>query len=395
MNNKTLNWIKGTFLRLTSHTYPYGCEDSLFKEMSRLGVFPKDLQKDEHDNYFIKVGSSDTVFTSHFDTACKDQVKVNHKIKGNVIKTDGTSILGADDKAGVTIMLWMIQNKVPGLYYFFVGEEVGCIGSGMASKSPEFLNYKKVVSFDRRGTSSIITHQSCSRTCSDEFASELANQLNLSQPRFTYKKDDGGIYTDSAEFASIVPECTNVSVGYYNEHTHSESQDISHLADLAEACLFVNWENLPISRDPSKIEIRNTWSNYSHRTYSNKINSLFDDDTVFDIEGYESARRNRKKTRRSNSRRRAALEEIEEREYYDMGRGEIAEINRIGFSRYISEEREQKVKSSGVYDSLKDKFFDSRLSLSEIEIIKDQYLDMNDPRDRNCYKVLYENITSF
>ena len=39
------------------------------------------------------------------------------------------TILGADDKAGMVILLYMIEKKIPGLYYFFIGEEVGCIGS--------------------------------------------------------------------------------------------------------------------------------------------------------------------------------------------------------------------------------------------------------------------------
>jgi len=41
--------------------------------------------------------------------------------------------------------------------------------------------------------------------------------------------DDGGVYTDSAEFVDIIEECTNLSVGYFSEHTTSEKQDIDFL----------------------------------------------------------------------------------------------------------------------------------------------------------------------
>jgi hypothetical protein len=162
----------------------------------------------------------------------------------------------------------MIENKIPGLYYFFLGEEVGCLGSKKVAEKhrQEKLEYiKKVISFDRRGTDSVITFQSSSRCCSDKFATELSTQLNLSSESFKYKNDPTGIYTDSAQFVSIYPECTNVSVGYYSEHTHSERQDIVHLERLAKACLNIDWSSLPVERDPSKVE----YSSSSYSGYGN------------------------------------------------------------------------------------------------------------------------------
>ena len=45
-----------------------------------------------------------------------------------------------------------------------------------------------MISFDRRGTGSVITHQTATRTCSDGFASTLANELN--KLGLSYKKDE-------------------------------------------------------------------------------------------------------------------------------------------------------------------------------------------------------------
>jgi Cft2 family RNA processing exonuclease len=98
MIKEPFNLIKNTFLKLTSKTYPYGYEDDLVTEMVECGVFPK-LNKDDHGNYFLKIGQSRTIFASHLDTACKAQVNVNHVFDKNIIRTDKTSILGADDKA--------------------------------------------------------------------------------------------------------------------------------------------------------------------------------------------------------------------------------------------------------------------------------------------------------
>ena len=69
------------------------------------------------------------------------------KIGEDIITASGTTLLGADDKAGVTVMLHLINNNVPGLYYFFIGEEVGCIGSFQADKN-FFSNVGYCVQFD-------------------------------------------------------------------------------------------------------------------------------------------------------------------------------------------------------------------------------------------------------
>ena len=166
IKNKIMN-IKDTFLKLTRRTYPHGTEQEIFN------LLPS-LEKDEFGNLYKKIGEKTSVmFTSHLDTASSTVSVVNHIIEGNIIKTDGKSILGADDKAGVTIMLYMMENNIPGLYYFFLGEERGCIGSKKVAdrhKTKKVDGISKVISFDRRGTDSIITYQSGSRCCSDNFA---------------------------------------------------------------------------------------------------------------------------------------------------------------------------------------------------------------------------------
>lgn len=252
--------IKETFLKLTTRTYPHGTEQELFH------LLPNTLQEDEFGNLFIKIGESDAMFTSHLDTATKALCDVVHVFDGDIIKTDGTSILGADDKAGVTIMLNMIEHNIPGLYYFFLGEEVGCIGSRKVAevqKVTKIPGINKVISFDRRALTSIITFQSSQRCCSDTFGNALAKEFNEVESTFDYKLDKNGVLTDSIQFISIYPECTNISVGYYSEHTFTERQDISHLEKLAEACLKINWNELPVERDPSKVEYDSySWGGY-------------------------------------------------------------------------------------------------------------------------------------
>lgn len=267
--------IKDKFLELTSRTYPHGTESEIFP------LLGEGLQADEFGNLFIKIGESDVMFTAHLDTATPALTEVNHVFEGNIIKTDGKSILGADDKAGVTIMLNMIENSIPGLYYFFLGEEVGCIGSrkvATVQKENKIEGINKVISFDRRGNNSIITYQSGARCCSDTFGSALSKALNDVDSTFKYENDDTGILTDSVQFVSIYAECTNISVGYQNEHTFSEKQDIEHLTKLAEACLKVDWNALPVERDPSTTEYK------SYGSYGSWGSRYYDDE--YDYTGY-------------------------------------------------------------------------------------------------------------
>lgn len=250
--------IKEKFLELTKRTTPHGTENEL------IPLLNPSLQKDEFGNLFIKIGESDVMFTCHLDTV-SSHTDVTHVIEGNIIKTDGKSILGADDKAGVTILLFMIENKVPGLYYFFVGEECGCVGSRKVAAEHRIKKAEgvtKVISFDRRGISSVITYQAGQRCCSDKFGEHLCKALNDAELTFTYKNDPTGILTDSHQFTNIYPECTNISVGYSSEHGHTESINIEHLEKLGSACLKIDWSKLPIERDPSKIEYKSY--GYSH-----------------------------------------------------------------------------------------------------------------------------------
>lgn len=273
--------IKETFLSLTSETYPHGTEKELFH------LLPSNLETDQFGNLFIEIGiSPSTMFTSHLDTASYEKKKVNHIFRGNIVGTDGTSILGADDKAGVTIMLYMIQENIPGLYYFFLGEERGCIGSKKVAdlhKNSPLPNIKKVISFDRRDNGSIITFQSSQRCCSNKFATALAEELNQKSKKekssdlnFNYNLDPTGIYTDSYQFISIYPECTNISVGYQNEHTGRETQDLEHLEKLAKTCVLINWENLPVERNNLVQETEDIWE-YGNSTdsYFNNISKMW------------------------------------------------------------------------------------------------------------------------
>jgi hypothetical protein len=244
--------VRSTFLSLVTKTYPHFNGAPHEKEVLE---FLPELEEDKFGNYYkIISGDDTTMFTSHLDTADRKQVDtvLLSKIEDGdeYIYTDGMSILGADDKSGVAVMLYMMAHNIPGLYYFFIGEERGGIGSrDLASEfdSFEYLkNIKRCVSFDRRKTGSVITSQYGRVCCSNDFGGALCKEYNKSGLNLSI--DPTGVFTDSASFMDDIAECTNVSVGYNNEHTGREIQNMTYLIKLAEASLKVNWSELPTVR---------------------------------------------------------------------------------------------------------------------------------------------------
>lgn len=235
--------VKEKFLELVKTTIPHGYEHTILEHLPP-------LQRDFFGNAYIKIGENPkTVFTCHLDTySFGHPQKVNIKIKEDFVHTDGTTILGADDKAGVVVLLAMIEAQIPGIYYFFVGEEIGRLGSIYASTSLEFEELGKsatsVVSFDRRGYSSIITHQLQSRTCEDDFACRIMESLNESGLKT--KLDPTGSFTDSYSFVGKgnIKNCTNISVGYFDAHSGNEKQDLAFLELLCKASISFDWDSI-------------------------------------------------------------------------------------------------------------------------------------------------------
>jgi hypothetical protein len=240
--------VRDTFISLVTETYPMGHEEEV------VPFITPGLTRDQYGNYYTIIGDSDTAFTCHLDTASRTKdnvVLVGYKKDGqDFIMTDGTSILGADDKSGVAVIMYMIANNVPGVYWFFYGEERGGIGSGKVAMDyesyPFMKKVKKMISFDRRNYYSVITSQMGLECCSNDFAQSLCGELNKSGLKLNL--DPTGIFTDSANFIDIIPECTNVSVGYFNEHTHDELQNITYLERLAKASVAADWSKLTVKR---------------------------------------------------------------------------------------------------------------------------------------------------
>ena len=276
----------------------------LCRQIEDLGRVP---EVDGYGNIWV-VDGYNTLLTCHTDTVCDpklhfDTQEIAIDMQGMIMlvphETNPTGrgqCLGADDGAGVAILLNLMKHGAPVDFVFFREEEIGGRGSDWTAGAlvSKLKSYSHAVAFDRRGTRDVITHQAGTRCCSDAFASALAAQLGMN-----YAPSDAGVFTDTANLIEIIPECTNISVGYYSEHGATETLDYTHWCKLLEALKRVDWRKLPAERDPSVIE--NLWQRdyYSNYCYgvggSSTVGSSFgapsmaDDMDYISQGGYEAA----------------------------------------------------------------------------------------------------------
>lgn len=207
----------------------------------------------------VEVGTGSTVmFSCHIDTVhSHTESLTNQKIFYDenmdhifLDKEVKSTCLGADDGAGVYVLLRMISAGVPGFYVFHRGEERGGIGSNATLKEHEALmkRFTQCVAFDRPRDDEIITHQGGQECASLIYAEALAKALNALDKDFKFAPSNRGVFTDSKVYRHVIQECVNIGVGYYNQHSPEEYLDVGHLERLIDACIKIDWAKLPIVR---------------------------------------------------------------------------------------------------------------------------------------------------
>jgi len=245
---------------------------------------------DRAGNVIIRVGNSRVLWSSHTDTVHRTSGKQRIAVNGDMIKVghgEVSNCLGADCTTGVWLMREMILANVPGLYVFHDSEEIGGLGSSALRKNHDGLldGIDYAIAFDRKGYDSVITHQWGGRCCSDDFAYSLAKLMPNS-----YQLDNGGTFTDTANYTDIIAECTNISVGYFNQHTSTETQSVSHALALREAMLAFDETRLVKSRKAGEIDLGDDYGygwgksyNYGHTAKTGKGSKSFGYDNFLDF----------------------------------------------------------------------------------------------------------------
>lgn len=206
----------------------YDMIDFIRKQAKSLGV---KCTRDIKGNLYITKGKSDTYpcIAAHMDEVHDRRQKgyevVVHKsvIFGFDIKQNSFAGIGADDKNGIWVALKCLKKYDVLKCVFFVGEEIGCVGSSAANMN-FFDDCRFVVQCDRKGSNDLITKISFDELCSKEFVKALDPQ------KYGYKEANG-MMTDVHELKTrgLGISCINMSCGYYEPHTNREYTIIDDL----------------------------------------------------------------------------------------------------------------------------------------------------------------------
>jgi hypothetical protein len=206
----------------------------------------------------VQVGKgSKTLFSCHVDTVHSSaesdgslQELFYDPSFGHIFLGDKTksTCLGADDGAGIYIMLKMIEANVTGTYIFHRGEEKGGISAYAMSKKhePWLKKFDACIAFDRPGDHEVICTQGGQVCASVGFGTQLASALN--EHGLKYEVSHRGVFTDSKVYRQIIPECINLGVGYYSQHGTSEYLDWNHVTAMTKAAIALDWSALKVQR---------------------------------------------------------------------------------------------------------------------------------------------------
>jgi hypothetical protein len=241
---------------MLKHKRPaYSKQDEIFIEQY---IEPVNVFDDDAGNLIKIIGDDPEVMWScHTDTVHMTSGYQEVRVKGQYIGINdkNSNCLGADDTAGVWLMLELIRAGKEGLYVFHRAEEIGGKGSSfIARNTPDLLkNIKCVIALDRKGTRDVITHQG-TRCCSDTFAKSLADALDMK-----FELSDRGLFTDSANYTDIVGECTNLSIGYENAHSDKEILDMAFLQNLSNKLIALDYSKLVYDRKAGDIDENDLW----------------------------------------------------------------------------------------------------------------------------------------
>jgi hypothetical protein len=216
---------------------------------------PLGAKQDAAGNLMLRIGDARVMWSSHTDTVHRSGGRQMLLNKDGIVTAPNSTCLGADDTAGVWLMVQMIRRNVPGLYVFHRAEECGGYGSlHIANTNRELLSsVDYAIALDRKGEQSVVTYQWGGDCCSQDFAWALARELGLGM-----KPDDTGTFTDTANYMEHVAECTNISVGYYLQHSNKEWLNTRFLFRLLDALCALDVSKLPVIRTPGRDE--NDWS---------------------------------------------------------------------------------------------------------------------------------------
>ena len=175
-------------------------------------------------DYIVAIGDIPIALVSHMDTVFKSPVSDLYydQRKGVLWSPEG---LGADDRAGIFAIIKILQEGLRPSIILTTGEEEGGVGAyALTTAHPDcpIPGLKYMIELDRRGSNDCVFY--------DCYCPEFVDYIE----NFGFC-ERWGSFTD---ISFLMPEWeivgVNLSVGYENEHTHTEILNIGPLFDTIQ-----------------------------------------------------------------------------------------------------------------------------------------------------------------
>lgn len=242
------------------------------------------MKVDDYGNLLAtkKVGTgkgATILLSAHMDTV-KGVLKDRKLIEKNGIIHSDKGVLGADDRAGIAIILSVLRNvdKIESFngtlkIAFSREEEIGCIGATNID-SNWYSDVDLAIVIDRRGNRDIVV--GCSTAfCSNSvgfFLEDVSEMCDMD-----WKCVEGGV-SDALIFSQTGINSVNLSAGYMNEHTDKEWVSLMDMKDTMKLIMQTLAVVNQFVGTFEEIEKNNKWVvpynkySYSKEYYSNDTN---------------------------------------------------------------------------------------------------------------------------
>lgn len=285
-----LKTLTDTFIDLVSIYAPSGAEEPVQQYI--LPILERSMDSaylDDYGNVLAqkRFGDGDAVvlLSAHMDSVPrtqKDRIIKKRGYRVHAEMKDGSgAILGADDRAGMAIIMESLNN-VPEQFTgtikiaFSREEEIGCVGANHIPQS--FLSdVNLAIVVDRRGDSDIVVG------CGEAFCSDDTGEYLKSIPETSiddWSCVEGGV-SDAFVFANLGINSVNLSAGYWDEHTDKEC---AHLKSMMKTVKLIAGVMRTIEQSHTwlgKVPVSNKWVrdfNFDRHTIADyEVNETFDD----------------------------------------------------------------------------------------------------------------------
>jgi len=243
--------IVKNFVELCKIPSPSGKENKLRDKILEIYGDLGEWKIDEVGNMYLKVGKGEKslLLNAHIDTVPVDQDEINVVVEDEIIKSDGKTILGADDKSGVIAILEGVKRKKNSLkgvvdIVLTVEEETGLKGAKNINLS--FIDAKEGFVFDLHNPPGEIVNESPYHNTFKFFIHGKASHAGaepekgvnaiLLASRAISKIKIGKIDEETTSNIGIIKggNATNVVPDFVEVHGEARSRDENKLLNLTD-----------------------------------------------------------------------------------------------------------------------------------------------------------------